>query len=196
MLGMNTMKQLLKALAKILLGEYALYYIYTRSAKDSPLAPAKVPHAFTVQTVDAAMILKSEDPLILQQAGYLGSGTFAYACLEGPRIVGLCFYWFGERYRERNFWPLLEREAKLVQIISLAEMRGRGIASRLIEISCQDLLAQKFERIYARIWHSNLPSIKAFERAGWKRIALVIEINPLRRAESFKIRINSKLLIR
>lgn len=193
---MNTMKQLLKALAKLLLGEYALYYIYTRSTKDAPLPHSKLPCAFTVLAVDATMILKSEDPLILQQVGYLGSGTFAYACLEGERIVGVCFYWFGERYRERNFWPLLEREAKLVQIISLAEMRGRGIASRLIELSCQDLLAQKFERVYARIWHSNLPSIKAFERAGWKRISLVIEINPLRRAQSIKLRINSKLLIR
>ncbi|MFZ6748700.1 GNAT family N-acetyltransferase [Undibacterium sp. Ren11W] len=190
------MKQLLKSLAKILLGDYAVYYIYTRSAKDFSLHDSKSSAAFKVIPVDAAEILKSQDPLIRQQVGYSGVGANAYACLEGQRIVGLCFYWFGERYQERNFWPLLEHEAKLVQIISLAEMRGRGIASRLIQSSCQDLLEQGFVQVYSRIWHSNIPSIKAFERAGWVRISLVIEINPLRRVRPIKLRINSKLFIR
>jgi RimJ/RimL family protein N-acetyltransferase len=190
------MKQLLKALTRLLFGEYAFYYIYTRSAKDFSRQEATASSTFRVIPVNASLVLKSDDPLIQQQVGYAGLGAHGYACLDGQRIVGICFYWFGARYQKRNFWPLLEREAKLVQIISLPEMRGRGIASLLIGWSCQDMLEQGFDRVYARIWHSNTPSIKAFERAGWSRVSLVIEINPLRRAQPTKLRINSKFLIR
>jgi RimJ/RimL family protein N-acetyltransferase len=170
------MKQLLKALTRLLFGEYAFYYIYTHSAKDFSRQEATASSTFRVIPVNASLVLKSDDPLIQQQVGYAGLGAHGYACLD--------------------FWPLLEREAKLVQIISLPEMRGRGIASLLIGWSCQDMLEQGFDRVYARIWHSNTPSIKAFERAGWSRVSLVIEINPLRRAQPTKLRINSKFLIR
>lgn len=30
----------------------------------------------------------------------------------------------------------------------------------------------------ARIWHSNTPSIRAFTRAGWQRVATVAEVQP------------------
>jgi RimJ/RimL family protein N-acetyltransferase len=41
-------------------------------------------------------------------------------------------------------------------------------------------MSQKgYRRLYARIWHSNHPSIATFEKAGWAYIALVIEVFPL-----------------
>lgn len=182
------MKTLAKKMARTILGEYSAYYIYA-SPVGNGMKPSLPPEAsFRVEGIDESSIMRSQDALIRAQAGYAGPGAYAYACLEDDRIVGLCFYWYGERYLERNYWPLSDGEAKLVQIISLPEFRGRGIATTLIKNSCLDLMGKGFCRAYARIWHSNTPSIRAFGRAGWNRIALVVEINPLRRRRPIRMR--------
>ena len=187
------MKTLLKKLLRSFLGEYSAYYIYASPAVATVPVRRQANSPFRVGPVDALAITSSQDPLIREQAGYGGPGSHAYACFEENRIVGICFYWFGDRYRTRNYWPLVESEAKLVQIVSILEMRGRGVATQLIARSSQDMMEKGFSRVYARIWHSNIPSLRAFERAGWTRVALVIEVNPLRRKKPIRLRFNWKL---
>lgn len=178
------MKNLLKALARGLLGEYAAYHVLSRDREGAP-APVS---AYRVVAVDRAAIEASSDPLIQEQAGYAGEGAFAYACMHGEQIVGLCFYWHGERYLKRNFWPLKEGEAKLVQIITLPQMRGKRVAGTLIATSSADMFNRGFNKMYARVWHSNEPSLRAFAGAQWKRCASVVEVNPLRRARPMRLR--------
>lgn len=182
------MKSLAKKLAHLLLGEYSAYYIYAQSAEGAQLAATQLTSNFSVRKVDASEIHDHTNSIIKEQADYAGIESHAYACFDDNRIVGVCFYWFSGRYLARNFWPLAPGEAKLVQIISLPEMRGRGVATTLVVRSCADMMQQGFHQIYARIWHSNMPSLRAFERAGWRRIALVIEINPLRQSRPFRLR--------
>lgn len=186
-------KHYAKKLARLILGEYAAFYIYTRAKESRLSSQAKSTSTYSVKEIDEPTIKHSPNALIQEQAWYAGPGTHAYACLDGDRIVGLCFYWYGERYLKRNFWPLADGEAKLVQIISLPEMRGRGVATALIKSSFQDMIEKGFSRMYARIWHSNSPSIRAFERAGWARIALVLEINPLRQRRPIRLRFDSAM---
>lgn len=190
------MRRILKAFVKkclgVLLGEYSAYYIYSTSTEAaSPDGPGKS-GPMRVEAVESSAIARSRDSLIQEQLDYGGPGSHAFACFADDRIVGICFYWFGDRYRTRNYWPLAEGEAKLVQIISIPEMRGRGVASQLIAASWQEMRLRGFRRSYARVWHSNVPSFRAFERAGWTRIALVIEINPLRRKRPVRVVMNSR----
>jgi len=186
------MKNFAKKLAHIILGDYSAYHVYARTCQGGAAPQLSTALPFRVAEVDEPAIKLSADALIREQAGYAGTGAHAYACFDGDRIVGLCFYWFGDRYLKRNYWPLAEGEAKLVQIVTLPEIRGRGVATSLIESSLQDMGQKRFTRSYARIWHSNMPSIRAFDRAGWLRIALVIEINPLRRSQSIRMRFNTR----
>lgn len=191
---LGLVKEFAKKLARMLLGEYSAYHIYA-SPSEGFLAPRTgTNETFRVAPVDEDAVNSSNEALIREQLGYAGPGAHAYACFDGDRVVGICFYWFGTRYLKRNFWPLLDGEAKLVQIISLPEMRGRGVASLLIESSCRDMMSRGFGRAYARIWHSNKPSLRAFERAHWRRIALVIELNPLRLSSPIRIRFGAKSL--
>jgi len=190
------MKGVAKKLAQTILGEYSAYYVYARSVEGGSSAQPEATLPFRVEWVDESVIQCSPDPLIREQAGYAGPGSHAYACFDGDRIVSICFYWFGDRYLKRNFWPLADGEAKLVQIVSLPEIRGRGVATKLIKSSFQDMMEKGFSRIYARIWHSNTPSIRAFERAGWMRVALVLEINPLRRSQPIRMRFPSRAPVR
>ena len=181
------MKMLIKKLARLLLGEHSPYFIYAHTLVPTTRADSDVQSVDRVESVDGAALNASADALIREQAGYAGEGSHAYAAFDGERIVGVCFYWFGERYRTRNFWPLKDGEAKLVQIVVHPDMRGRGTAQRLIRASSQDLEQKGFRQAYARIWHSNTPSLRAFERAGWTRIAFVFECNPFRRRQPMRI---------
>jgi RimJ/RimL family protein N-acetyltransferase len=175
----------LKKIAHALLGDYAIYYIY---ACTSAQAGAPVGKDFQVRQTYADEIEASTDPVIREQAGYAGDQSIAYASFDRDRMVGVCFYWFGERYRRRNFWPLREKEAKLVQIVTVADLRGRGVATELVVASSAKVLSQGFDCVYARIWHSNTPSLRAFQRAGWSRLALVVEINPFRLPRPWRLR--------
>jgi len=182
-----SVKPLLKKLLRTLIGEYSYYYIYANTPSATDVTEENSKGSLRFGPVDQACISNSPDELIQAQANYAGSGCFAYACYQQQRIVALCFYWYGERYLSRNFWPLEANQAKLVQIICLPEMRGQGIASRLIIASSQQLQAQGFTRLYARIWHSNTPSLNAFIKAQWKPIARVISCNPLRLKKAMRL---------
>ncbi len=182
------LKEVGKKLAKGLLADYSIYRIYTLSGGEA--GGHEVAEGLTVREIDETSLASDPSQLIRDQSGYAGPGSHAYACIENGRVAGICFYWFGERYKTRNFWPLAEGEAKLVQIVVLPEMRGRGIATQLIASSFQDMMGKDFHRAYARIWHSNAPSLKAFRKAGWKPVALVVEFFLRGRSRPLRIRLN------
>lgn len=182
------MKALLKRLAHAMLGDYSIYRVLQRSASAGPAPMPPQAAAFTVGLVQRVDIEACHDPVMREQAFYAGEGARAYACRNDGQIVGLCFYWYGERYRPRGFWPLQDRQAKLVQIITSPAMRGRKVAPALIVASAADMAAQGFDCLFARVWHNNYPSLRAFAAAGWSRCALVVELNPLRRARPWRLR--------
>ncbi|EDZ65500.1 acetyltransferase, GNAT family [Nitrosococcus oceani AFC27] len=188
----NLAKELSKKLARLVLGDYSAYYVYASPVDSENSAPTASRPKFSVRATDQQMLELSSEPLIREQMHYLGEEAYAYACYLDNRIAGVCIYWYGERYRKRDFWPLRNDEAKLVQIVTSPSMRRSGVATQLIALSCLDMLKRGFRRTYARIWHSNSPSLRAFERAGWSKVALVIEINPLRLRRPNRIRFNSR----
>lgn len=174
----------LKSLARLLLRDYSFYHIYRRScAEEKPLLTDEL----RFEIIEKKEIDSARDRIIGDQAWYHGENTNAYACIEGSRIVGLCFFWHGERYKKRNFWPLTDQEAKLVQLFVLPEMRGQGIGKSLIQFATRDMSHRGFKYVYARIWRSNMPSLRAFESAGWDRVATVIEISLRIRNKPFRL---------
>jgi hypothetical protein len=181
------MKDLLKALARALLGEYAAYHVLRQDRGGAAAAPQSADYRVVV--LERVAIEACPDPLMREQAGYAGEEAIAYACMHGEQIVGLCFYWYGARYLKRNFWPLKAGEAKLVQIITSPQMRGKRVAGTLIAASCADMLGRGFGTVYARVWHSNEPSLRAFAGARWTRCATVVEVNPLRRPRPIRLRL-------
>lgn len=179
------MKGVAKHVARLLLGDYSIYRIF-RFEPSIDMTPGEGEGGTCVVEVDRQAIESSDLPLMREQAWYAGEGAFAYAFVEADRIRGLCFYWHGDRYLQRNFWPLRDGEAKLVQVVTAPDSRGRGVAATLIRVSSQSMRRKGFERLYARIWHSNVPSLKAFSRAGWSQIATVIEVHFLQRRSAWR----------
>jgi RimJ/RimL family protein N-acetyltransferase len=174
----------LKALARRLFGDYSVYQVYASSGSDPVVGSGDV---LEFGAIDREQVKASPDELIATQASYHQRDTFAFAWRVDGRIAAVCYYWHGPQYRTRNFWPLADDEAKLVQVVTAPEFRGRGLATNLIVHSSAEMHRHGFRNLYARIWHSNTSSLKAFRRAGWTRVATVIEVFPLQAARPVRL---------
>ncbi len=166
-----------KSLLRMLVGKYAIYRVLEYSCKTAPRITRK--SGFSVDEACDETLERAERQIIREQAWYGGEGSEVFTCTEEGAIVGTCIYWHGARYQKRGFWPLNEDEAKLVQIIVAPEYRGKGIAKLLIQESAYLMQAKGFHRLFARVWHSNTPSLRAFLAAGWNEIALTITFHIL-----------------
>ena len=168
-------KALIKKVASSILSGYDIYKVYYLSE-----APAKVeplPDEMTIVELTDASLSQYESELLNSNGFYLGEESIGFACLSEGEVVGVCFFWFGKRYAQRNFIRLDKSEAKLVQVETLSSQRGKGIAPKLINFASRELLTAKgFTKLYARIWHSNTPSIKCFTKSGWCYQKTIIDI--------------------
>jgi ribosomal protein S18 acetylase RimI-like enzyme len=169
-------KSILKAALARLFGDYSYYRIL---ASPTEFPPPDADEASSVVSADVQSLESARSEEIRAQSWYAGPGAQVFAWRQDQEIVAVCAFWHGDRYAERAFWPLKPGEAKLVQIVVDPAFRARGIATRLIEHSSARMRGFGFTRLYARVWHSNAPSLRAFQGARWQRIASVVEIKLL-----------------
>lgn len=184
------MKSALKRLAKFLLGDYGIYRIFRAPEETSRIddeSPEAADEPQFIET-DASALESADSELLRDQAWYGGPGSFVFACVAENRMVATSIVWYGERYKTRNFWPLESGEAKLVQIVVDDRIRSRGIGTRLIRYTASQVARKGMSACYARVWHSNAPSVAAFKKAGWTEIALVVEFYPFGRGKPVRIK--------
>ena len=122
------MRELVKRVLRLLLGNYAAYHIYAIDSRHE--VAAQVPEGDSrIEAIDAVDLSASVHAQMRDQSGYCGADAQAFGCWCEGQLVACCIYWYGERYaRHRNYWPLALGQAKLVQVITLDSMRGRGLA--------------------------------------------------------------------
>jgi len=173
-------KALAKRVAHVLLGDFSIYRIYRWRVGEGSggREGGSGEEALRIAPLDAAA-LAGAAPELADLDDYLGDGCEAFGCWSGGTLIGAAFYWHGQRYASRGYWPLQPGEAKLVQITVSEAARGRGVARALIGTSSIEMRERGFGALYARVWHSNVSSSRAFEAAGWSHIATVIETEPL-----------------
>jgi GNAT superfamily N-acetyltransferase len=170
-------RRILKGVARAVFGQYQVYWIL--AAQPERPRPTYSKQRIVVKEVSIDAIASAQSPTLRDQTWYVGDGAHVFVAEYGNQPVGACFYWHGERYLSRNFWPLLPGEAKLVQVIVDPAHRGKGVATALISSSATAMRLAGFARLYARVWHSNYPSLNAFRSADWRRIALAVEASLL-----------------
>lgn len=164
---------MIRRLARALLGDYQVFVILAVDC-----AGAAPPDA--AATGRLGVYSTPEAPA--EGSGYAGPDAIGFEWREDGRRLAWCWVWYGERYRrDRNFWPLGPAEAKLISLETRAEVRGRGIAPQLVAFARHEMARRGFDRLYARVWHSNRASLRAFAKAGWRRHAVVVEVAPLGR---------------
>lgn len=164
---MSAISRLLEAVGV----RYEIYRIYVQEGLVKPhLAPPRV----TFERINGAVLSLASEEQIRALASYdRPTEAYGFGALVDNQIQCACWYWTGETYAKRGFWPLEAKDAKLVQIVTADNFKGRGLATALIEWSSAEMAAAGFSRRFARIWHSNKSSIRAFEKARWRSLALV-----------------------
>jgi GNAT superfamily N-acetyltransferase len=178
-----------KALIRRLLGDFAIWRIYRCVQRDALQHSGAARTDSLVEPATPEAIAGCADELLHAQGWYTGPDAHAFAYSIDGEMAALCFYWHGARYTLGDFWPLQADEAMLVQIVTTPARRGHGIATTLIDASGRTMLSSGFKALHARVWITNRASSSAFEAAGWREVAMVIELNPLRRPRSWCIRL-------
>lgn len=172
------MNAAVRGIAHLLLGDYEIYNIYRRDLDPTETPPLS---GVTLQPIVSSDDLRSSpDPDLQSHVAYAGDGAHGFGAWVDGTLVGSCWYWTRERYRrDRNFWPLQDGEVKLVQISVSPLAQGKGTGGALMRYAEGRMASLGCRRAYARIWHSNEPSIRMFLKAGWEPVASVTVIRPL-----------------
>lgn len=158
-------------IARSLLREYQLYWIV--GCRRGPQDIVKDHSEASEVSLGAVEIQASSVPEIRATGKFAGQDARGFCLKESGEVVAVCWFWWGERYRARNFWALGKDEAKLVQVVVAERARGRGLAPRLLRSAAYMMHADGYSQLFARVWHSNHSSLRAFEKAGWDRVAFV-----------------------
>lgn len=170
----------LKRAAGLLVAEYRINWIYAGSTADGG-EPAD-----TVQPVDKAVceqLARSPTLQMRKAAAYANSGLAGLALIDGGVPVCVAHFATPAQYQRTGTWPLASGEAALMDIATEDAQRGKGYAVRLIRQATTHFRAAGHDRLIAFIWWSNQPSIRAFTKAGWRRIGISVE---LRRADRWR----------
>ena len=180
---LSTVRKALKRLMKYLFDDYELYRIFQSPDRSSlPIDP----DVYILDDAHSELLASSESFRDLGQ--YLGDSAVTFTLMVGSELASVAVYWYGERYRIfRGFIRLERHEAKLIEIETAERFRGRGLAGRLIRASSTIMHQRGFGRLYARIWHNNRNSIRAFTKADWKQIAFVAGFRIGRRRIRFRL---------
>ena len=160
--------QLSRRIARLVFGDYEWYRIYQCDLEELKPAVPSLSVGYRFETVRAGDVLKAKDPSISRRADYGGEGSRGFAVFHDDEIRCLQWYWFGERYKTRNFWPLSKGEAKSVEIYTSEEYRREGLAAQLKIFSAHEMRDSGYRRLYSRVWHSSRASAGVNEKAGWR----------------------------
>lgn len=175
-----------KTIIRALGVKYSCFRVFALDLDSLP-APAPLPPGYRCAEVSAEEVCEASQPAIQREAWYGGDDALGFGVFFGSELVALQWVWFGEGYRRRrNFWPLEQNEAKSVELVTVPEYRGLGLATCLKQFSAQQLAARGFVRVYSRIWWNNWPSIRVSEKANWRAVALVVELTTPLRSRPFK----------
>jgi RimJ/RimL family protein N-acetyltransferase len=132
---------------------------------------------------------RAKDSRIREHAWFADDGAIAFGLWVDGELVATCVNWTASRFRDPAVATLAEDEVALVDILTASAHRGKGYAARLLAFTGDALKQSEFRRAVCTIWHSNTPSIRIFERAGWTYTAFLVEaaVGPIRTPLRFRL---------
>lgn len=167
----DLVKDGIKAAVGMLIADYRLNWIYASSG---------IPEATGPEVVEAApehygAIAESLTPKVKGSLSYARQGLPGMVLLENGRPASVAHFARPEQYSRHATWPLRTNEVALVDIATEQSERGRGLAVSLIRGATRRYLEAGADRVLAFIWWTNTPSVRAFRKAGWRRIGFSAE---------------------
>ena len=172
----SSITQLAKRLARHVVQDYRLNWIYESTCPDAVLP---LPDGVDFARLDDAGLLHiaaTNDLQFRKALGYDRLGAEGYMLAHDG--IPLCVAHFVDlaRYENITIWPLRADEVALLNIVTDKAAQGRGYASVLISNATPAMLSPHFTRAIAFIWWNHRASLRAFQRAGWHRVGFSVEL--------------------
>lgn len=176
-------KRAFKELARLLLGPYRCNRIYQLTDCGSePSLPRDI-ECGRVEGLPLSSVASAE---LRDRFCYGGADAYGYGLFSDGVLAAVCWFWGPQRFNDPMLWSLAEGEAILVDLLTALEHRGRGLAPVLIRYASWDMHRSGWKSLYTWMWYTHHASYHAFEKAGWRQIAWVLEIYPFSVPRAFR----------
>ena len=98
-------------------------------------------------------------------------GNRCFVAQIGAKVVHYTWVSFHKEYLPSiNKWiELADDEAYIYNVRTLSDFRGQGIFPFVLDRLCEQLKTDGYKKILASVQSDNVPSQKAFEKAGFKK---------------------------
>lgn len=175
------MKNLIKWILRILFKDYQFNRIYFI---DLPTSDAQIHDQMlgveTIKVVESQeQFAFAPDQRIRDHAWYLDKHANVYGVYTGDELVCVCSFWSAGHPNIRSrFSTLKGNEAVMVDLLTAPECRGKGYALAITRFAENDLFLKGYQRLWTWVWHSNTPSIRVFNKAGWNCSHFLLEFQP------------------
>jgi hypothetical protein len=167
-------KGLVGHLLRLVASDYWNGWVYLFTPTPTPLANTRI-HCAPISDLD--IILESPHEELRKQGHDLGSYAWPFGAWMGNELAAICWFQARDTYRGHGGLLLLaDNDAELTQITTAHVFRGQRIAPDLIRYGSWCMGRSGYTRLYAKIWHDNVASIKAFESAGWMRESRLLSV--------------------
>ncbi len=158
--------------------DYRINWIYASDGAgdggNAGEADAVSPQPVTPAQIDA--LLASPTPKMRNAARFSTGGMDGFVIAIGGSPACVAHFVGHDLYDRNGTWRIGENEVALMDIATEEAMRGRGLAVQMIEAMTRHFVGAGRDRVIAFIWWSNTPSVRAFQKAGWNRIGVSIEV--------------------
>lgn len=176
------LKNIFKAILQKIFSEYRINFVYDNSNFDTNLIALNAGDVFQIIDNDhLAAMESSSTSKVRGNATYGRAGMLGFAILHDGIPFCVAHFSTPEQYDRPGTWPLFPGELALMDIATEEAERGHGLAAQLISQATAALNSERPIRIIAFIWWNNTPSIRAFSKAGWRRIGMSTEFRLFRR---------------
>jgi len=181
------MHPLLKRFATFFFGSYRLVRVYTKNLDTQAQAASE---KYDIRALDWPEQFNASDDQRLRDHGlFAGEDAMGFGLWEGELLVCECVFWTHVRFRDSALGPVASDVAVLVDMLTAERARGRGYAHAVLRHAEAALGRAGYRRVMGQVWHSNLASIRTFDKAGWEYSHFVVELFPFRREKPWRCRI-------
>lgn len=168
--------------------DYSCYRIYSVSLADLECVPVPLPAGCQVVELARADLERSPFGEVRECRDYHGPDAVLYGvCRADGAVVCAQCVWYGDRYRDHQFWPIENNAAASMHLVCAPSERGKGYATWLKRETARRLRQRGFARLYSRIWWTHSASIRVSEKAGWEHVATVFDLKMRGRAKPIRV---------
>lgn len=165
-----------KRLVRHLVHDYRLNWVYASTGSEDVLPlPANLDFA-RLGDGGLLQIAAVPDLQFRKALGYDRLGAAGYMLAQDGVPLSVAHFVDLARYENASVWPLRTDETALLNIVTHETAQGRGYAPILISNATQAILSTHFRRAIAFIWWNHRASLRAFDRAGWRRVGFSLEL--------------------